>query len=469
MCETQALESLRGDRRITSALAGLRQTDNWTNWLYISRAWGVIGLTIFATLLFYDRAPEWGFSWAWNIPVTVLAILVIGASQHQLAGAGHEATHYMLFRNRLLNELVSDWLCMFPLFTSTHTFRLYHLAHHQYVNDPQRDPDFAMLATSGHWLNFPVRKTRFLLKIARQFLLIDLFRYTLTRFFFNSIGAAKNAPYTVHAGTIWPKLIGGVFFVTLWGWMRFVRDSETAGPTWIAALTTFSVSAGLILTLGDHHFERTKIRPVYPPRWITVSRMAFLTMLFLALHHTYRFSGAPVASFFLLLWVAPLLTSFALWMILRQLVQHGNADRGWVTNSRVFLMNPLIRYAVFPFGMDYHTPHHMYATVPHYRLPQLHQFLMQFGAYRESCTEVRNYVLPEHAALRRPTVLDVLSRENPTSADVWIDESIEHQSASTRRRRKAARPIALATPPSPAFPAAKLTCGGERKGEEGAR
>ena len=48
-------------------------------------------------------------------PATSLAIVAIGASQHQFGGAMHEGTHYMLFANRKLNELASDWLAAFPI------------------------------------------------------------------------------------------------------------------------------------------------------------------------------------------------------------------------------------------------------------------------------------------------------------------------------------------------------------------
>ena len=76
-------------------------------------------------------------------------------------------------------------------------------------------------------------------------------------------------------------------------------------------------------------------------------------------------------------------------MILRQLVQHGNGDRGWLTNTRVFFVNPLINFAVFPLGQDYHLPHHLFASVPHYRLKELHEVLLQCAEYREQAVRWR--------------------------------------------------------------------------------
>src|SRR5947209_19649425 len=64
-------------------------------------------------------------------------------------------------------------------------------------------------------------------------------------------------------------------------------------------------------------------------------------------------------------------------------VQHSNGDRGFLTNTRVFLVNLLVRDSILPYGQDYHLPHHLYATVPHYRLKQLHKLLMAYPEYRE--------------------------------------------------------------------------------------
>jgi fatty acid desaturase len=114
--------------------------------------------------------------------------------------------------------------------------------------------------------------------------------------------------------------------------------------------------------------------------------------------------------YFALLWVVPLFTTFPLFMIMRQWVQHGNADRGRYTNSRVFLVNPFIRYAVFPFGMDYHLPHHIYASVPHYKLHGLHDLLLQDPQYREKGIVVEGYFKSPHGDVeeRNPTVVEVL-------------------------------------------------------------
>jgi fatty acid desaturase len=131
--------------------------------------------------------------------------------------------------------------------------------------------------------------------------------------------------------------------------------------------------------------------------------------------------------YFALLWVVPLFTTFPLFMIMRQWVQHGNADRGRYTNSRVFLVNPFIRYAVFPFGMDYHLPHHIYASVPHYKLQGLHELLLQEPEYREKGVVVEGYFNSPHGETegRNPTVVEVLGEKYApkNQEDVYVDTS----------------------------------------------
>src|SRR5262245_54717779 len=120
--ETQELNSPALQRRVNQ----LRTIDNVTNWFYLVREYLVLGSVVGLTIAFYIYREEWGLAWFSNVPLTFLAIVVIGACQHRLTNLAHEASHYMLFRNRFLNEFISDWFCLFPMWSSTHQYRLQH-------------------------------------------------------------------------------------------------------------------------------------------------------------------------------------------------------------------------------------------------------------------------------------------------------------------------------------------------------
>src|SRR5947209_14835193 len=144
---------------------------------------------------------------------------------------------------------------------------------------------------------------------------------------------------------------------------------------------------------------------------MSMGRIVYASALFNALAWVTFLTGRPGALYFALLWLVPLFTSFSFFMILRQLVQHGNGDRGWLTNTRVFLVNRCINFAVFPMGQDYHLPHHVYASVPHYRLRELHEILTDYPEYQEQALEVHGYFRSPESPQVHPTVVDVLGPE----------------------------------------------------------
>src|SRR6267142_156884 len=150
------------DPALKALLQDLRRTDNLTNWLYIAGVYLYLAAVIGGAVWFFEARESLGLSWWLNVPVAIAAIVLIGAGQHQLSGLAHEGSHHILFRGRYLNDLAADLLTMFPLFSSIHHYRLQHLAHHQFVNDPDRDPDVSQLQTSGHWLKFPITRPQFL-------------------------------------------------------------------------------------------------------------------------------------------------------------------------------------------------------------------------------------------------------------------------------------------------------------------
>ena len=52
----------------------------------------------------------------------------------------HEASHYNLFRDRKLNNVV-DWLFGFGVFISIHEFRQKHVRHHLFLGNLEKDPE----------------------------------------------------------------------------------------------------------------------------------------------------------------------------------------------------------------------------------------------------------------------------------------------------------------------------------------
>lgn len=422
----------------------LKTRDNQTNFAYLARVYLIIAATLAATIWSYGWVAAAGLGWWWNTPATIISIFVIGASQHQFGGVIHEGTHYILFADRELNERVSDWLAAFPIYTSTFHFRLHHLAHHQFINDPERDPDFAQLKDSGHWLDFPVTHIEMAWALLRQLWLPNLIRYTITRARYSALGAVRN-PYVdpERTGARAPTLVLILFAAGL----PPVITSLIAFGHGVAALVAWGLAttAGVLYftRLDDDQFPKTRLEPVISHKVTSIGRLLYLSLLYGALSAIEVAGFGPAWNYFGLLWIVPLFTTFPLFMIMRQWVQHGNADRGRLTNTRVFLVNPVLRYAIFPFGMDYHLPHHIYASVPHYKLPELHDLLLKDPEYAEKGVVVEGYFHPPHDVHhehRNPTVLEVLSavwapkrhEENFVDSEAIADAVVSDRAAIAR-------------------------------------
>jgi fatty acid desaturase len=415
------------DPQLKEQLQQLRQTDNVTNLWYLLRTYLFLTAVIGGTIWFYHFRVDAGLAWAWNVPVTLLAVILIGAGQHQLTGLAHEGAHHILFRNRVWNEIASDWFCMFPMFSSTHFYRLQHLAHHQFVNDPVRDPDVSQLQTSGHWLNFPLGKREFLWTLVKQLWVPNLVRFMRIRAMYNAFAGDRN-PYNRKGkkGSRWPMRVGGLYTLGLVVLLAFLVWHGEALLLAVLPLVPWLAVLAFYAWIPDDWYLQTRVHPAISLRAISLLRISFITLLFWGLAWATFLTDAWVLGYFLLLWIVPIFTSFSFFMILRQLVQHGNGGRGWLTNTRVFFVNPLINFAVFPMGQDYHLPHHLFASVPHYRLRQLHELLMNYPEYREQAVVIDGYFLPRHRPPTRPTVLDVVGpKYAPRDGQpVYIDNSV---------------------------------------------
>lgn len=84
---------------------------------------------------------------------------------------------------------------------------------------------------------------------------------------------------------------------------------------------------------------------------------------------------------YLLLWILPLVTVVQAILRLRAIAEHGATTdfSSPLTAARTNLVPAWLGWLVFPHHVNYHIEHHLYASVPHYHLPELHRELASRG------------------------------------------------------------------------------------------
>ena len=106
---------------------------------------------------------------------------------------------------------------------------------------------------------------------------------------------------------------------------------------------------------------------------------------------------------FLLYWVIPLATWFMFAMHVRSVAEHFAIPQQHVLNaSRTTYASWWERLLLIPKNVGYHLDHHLFPSVPFYRLPQLHAELMSHARFAEQAHVTDTYlgVLRECAGVR---------------------------------------------------------------------
>ena len=141
----------------SKALKPLFKTNAYRHIGAMAFDWVIIFAAIYYGILYFN-------------PFTyVLAVIIIGARMHALAILMHDATHYRFLKNRKWNDLLTNLLTMYPLFTSIEKYRQNHMRHHRHLNT-EHDPDWVSKLGKREF-RFPKTKREFLQTVFSYFIL----------------------------------------------------------------------------------------------------------------------------------------------------------------------------------------------------------------------------------------------------------------------------------------------------------
>jgi len=114
----------------------------------------------------------------------------------------------------------------------------------------------------------------------------------------------------------------------------------------------------------------------------TISYQFTRTLYYVCIFFTFWYY--QVMNYFVLYWLVPYLTIFFTLMYIRSVAEHfGSMDySNQITGSRTVIPTFFESLFIAPHNVNYHLDHHLYARVPFYNLPKLHDLLMQNPKFR---------------------------------------------------------------------------------------
>jgi fatty acid desaturase len=279
----------------------LTRRSAWRATLPIAADFAVIALAAGAALA----------TW-FSLPVTLLAVVVIGTRQHALFVIAHDAAHYLLYDDRRVNDFVGR-LCATVQGLSMCTYRVIHRLHHNNLYG-ELDPDTALHG-----------------------------------------GYPRGRAYLAK------KLLKDLAGLTAWKTYAYFLGGAPA----------LNTQTNVALRPLDDTSEKLKAQARSDRNAVVAVHVALLAV--------FAWSGFLVQ--YLVLWILPLVTVVQAILRLRAIAEHGATTdfSSPLTAARTNLAPAWLEWLIFPHQVNYHVEHHLYASVPYYRLPELHREMLGRG------------------------------------------------------------------------------------------
>jgi fatty acid desaturase len=256
-------------------------------------------------------------------PLTaLLAIILIGARQQSLAAVAHDGVHYLVSKNKKLNDIVTNIFIYFPTFSSQKKYRTFHILHHVKTNSDD-DPDYINKKDNIEY-KFPQSRIVFFKNI---------FKYVF-----------------------------GVHYISM-----LCNTSKTWKQKFKYILKGFA---------GIRPLEKVKYKENKKELFATVSfNLALISLLVLTGNFWY----------YLLFWVCPFFLYIPFIFRIRSICEHFGIKKDKIDHSRTMYPNLFDRiFLGLNWNLTYHLDHHLFPSIPSYNVKKLHALLLQNRDYKDN-------------------------------------------------------------------------------------
>lgn len=152
-------------RRQIQTVRLLSRLDGWKVSGFLLLHW----ILIFGSLLSMALTIHWAAAFPIRCVVFLVGMIIVASRMQALGVMMHDAAHYMLYRNRSVNDVVSDLFIAFPIGMSTTLYRKTHFRHHRFTNTDE-DQDLAAQKQEREWFEWPKTKWACCLAMGRSLL-----------------------------------------------------------------------------------------------------------------------------------------------------------------------------------------------------------------------------------------------------------------------------------------------------------
>lgn len=351
-------------------------------------SWGVLWLG----LAIYVLMP--------NVLTFTFAFLVVTSRMGALLAIAHDAHHGTFLPNRKWNDLIAAWLCAYPVGSIYHSSKAVHMAHHKYLNtadDPDRNFHFEENKSTPHqfawhflrlvfggqlWTSIvvngilrPLQKNQIgqSNKLNQDVSIVN----QATEHAQRSVGTSAN--YSLSTGQLnapgeAPAEAPVEAPANAPGEARANALAEAPanapGEALANAPGEAAVKAPIVVLMRKGHPEIINLIPVQLVIWGTLWLVSGQWWLYFAI------------------WLGPIFTLGTFLGFLRGFVDHArlpddSSQNGAERLVTVLNANFLERAFLAPYDFKYHAEHHMFPSVPHYYLHDLHTMLQADENYRK--------------------------------------------------------------------------------------